>query len=462
MKNPPDRKRHPGSFRDPSGFIFFQDGILYRLVSLSYRDDYEHLMRSGLYKTLIDEELLVPHQEADKSFNGIDNVYKVLKPEVIPFISYPFEWSFSQLKHAALTTLRVQKRALEFGMSLKDCSAYNIQFRKGKPILIDTLSFEKYREGQPWLAYRQFCQHFLGPLALMSYRDIRLSNLLRTYIDGIPLDLTSSLLPFRTRLLFSLLSHIHLHAHVQRHYSHRPFHTKARKLSKTSLLALFDNLESAVKKLKWTSQKTEWVDYYRAAPYSERAILQKKCIVSNYLDKVSQQIVWDLGANTGPFSRIASQKGVQTISFDIDPACVERNYLECLQSHETNILPLLLDLTNPSPGIGWENQERMSLLDRGPADTVMALALIHHLAISNNLPLDKIAAFFKNICTTLIIEYIPKNDPQSQILLSSRRDIFSHYTQADFERSFSNYFTFICRMNLVDSQRSIYLLERRS
>jgi len=197
----------PSSFRDPSGVLFVRDGSIFRQVNTIYKDNYDHLMNSGIYETLVADKLLIPHEEVDIEGVNPDLAYKIIKPELIPFISYPYEWSFSQLKDAALATLRIQKRSVDFGMSLKDCSAYNIQFRNGKPVFIDTLSFEKYHEGQPWVAYRQFCQHFLAPLALMSCRDVRLNQLLRVYIDGVPLDLASSLLPFRTRFVFSLLSH---------------------------------------------------------------------------------------------------------------------------------------------------------------------------------------------------------------------------------------------------------------
>ena len=193
------------SFRDPSGFLFSQNGILYRQINRAYADDYARLMDSGLYEKLVKANLLIPHVEVQQaaaesaSSPKEDAAFKVIQPERVPFISYPYEWSFSQLKEAALATLSIHKRALKLDMSLKDASAYNIQFVRGKAMLIDTLSFEAYKEGEPWTAYKQFCQHFLAPLALMSYRDIRLSQLLRVYIDGVPLDLASALLPFKTK-----------------------------------------------------------------------------------------------------------------------------------------------------------------------------------------------------------------------------------------------------------------------
>jgi len=450
----------PSSFRDPSGFLFYRDGSIYRQVNNIYKEDYDHLMNSGLYGKLVDAELLIPHEEVDLDGRRPDKAYKIIKPELISFVSHPYEWSFSQLGDAARITLRIEKMALDYGMSLKDSSAYNVQFRKGKPIFIDTLSFEKYREGLPWVAYRQFCQHFLTPLALMTHKDIRLNQLFRIYIDGIPLDLAKSLLPFRTYLRPSLLSHIHLHAKMQKSLADKAVNISGHKMSRTSFLGLIDNLESVIKKLKWRAQGTEWADYYEDTNYSSEALQHKKQIVAEFLDKISPKTVWDFGANVGVFSRIASQKGIQTISFDIDPAAVEKNYLKCRRDGETNVLPLLLDLTNPSPGLGWENCERMSLLERGLADTVFALALIHHLAISNNLPLSKIACFFSRICNWLIIEYVPKTDSQVQRLLSTREDIFLDYTQPVFEEEFGKYFQIQDYVRIKDSERILYLMEK--
>jgi len=451
----------PGSFRDPSGFVFFQEGSIYRQVNVLYKENYDHLMESGLYDTLVDSDLLISHTEAGDEYAKTCSVYKVLKPELVPFMTYPYEWCFSQLKDAALATLEIQKVALDFEMILKDSSAYNIQFVRGKPMLIDTLSFEKYREGQSWVAYRQFCQHFLAPLALMHYRDIRLSQLLRVYIDGIPLDLASVLLPFRTRFRFPLLTHIHLHAKSQKYFSDKSVDTSRRQVSRLALLGLVDSLESVVKKLAWRSQDTEWGDYYQDTNYSTDALEHKNRLLAEFLSEINPATVWDLGANTGLFSRIASDKGIKTLSFDIDPAAVEKNYFECVRKGETNILPLVLDLTNPSPGIGWANQERMSFLERGPTDTVFALALIHHLAISNNLPFSHIASFFSEICNSLIIEFVPKSDSQVQRLLSTREDIFDNYTQPAFESEFKKYFTIERSIKIEGSERILYLLQKR-
>lgn len=449
------------SFRDPSGFLFFHDNEIFRQINSIYKSKYDHLMNSGLYENLVNKGFLIPHEEVDMPPPDPKNVYKIIKPEKITHISYPYEWSFSQLKNAALLTIEIQKIAMNFNMILKDCSAYNIQFQNGKPVLIDSLSFEKYIEGQTWQAYRQFCQHFLSPLALMCYKDIRLGQLLRIYIDGIPLDLTSKLLPTHTKMMFSLLSHIHLHAKSQKHYEDKNIKIKNRKMNKNSFMGLIESLHSATKKMNWQPKGTEWAEYYSDTNYSESAFEEKKIIVSNFLEKIKPKFVWDLGANMGIFSRISSKKGIQTISFDIDPAAVEKNYLKCVEENENRILPLLLDLTNPSSSIGWENQERLSFMQRGPVDVIFSLALVHHLAISNNIPFDRMAQFFAKICKFLLIEFVPKSDSQVSRLLKNRDDIFSDYTQEKFEEEFNKYFTILESIRLKDSKRIIYTFEKR-
>jgi len=345
-------------------------------------------------------------------------------------------------------------------MSLKDASAYNVQFMKGNPIFIDTLSFELYEPDKPWNAYRQFCQHFLAPLALMCYTDVRLNILLTNYTDGIPLELASKLLPSRTKFNFSLLSHIHLHSKAQKKYKTSGETAKSAKVSFNGLIGIIDNLESAIKKMKWKPDKTEWADYYDETNYTEYSFINKKQIVENFLSEFDDiKSLWDLGANNGEFSRLASNKGIQTIAFDTDHAAVEKNYLQVKKNNENYLLPLVIDLTNPSPGIGWGNMERNTLLDRGPVDLVMALALIHHLAISNNIPLVMIAGYLSRLAKYLIIEFVPKSDSKVKFLLSSREDIFTNYNQQNFEMEFSNYFNIIKKEQISESERTIYLMK---
>lgn len=452
----------PGSFRDPSGFLFVRDGILYRQVNRKYSEDYDLLMQSGLYGRLVDSGLLVSHEEAPLRLGSTGDAYKVIRPQLVPFISYPYEWCFSQMKDAAVLTLKIQKIAIEHGMSLKDASSYNVQFENGKPVFIDTLSFERYKEGSPWVAYRQFCQHFLAPVALMAYIDPRIAHWMKVYIDGIPLDLASSLLPSRTRLRFNMLTHLHLHARAQKRFDSKVVKKNGGKVSKMAVLGFVDGLMGLVSSLKWDPRDTEWGDYYNDTNYTDGAHGNKKQLVSDFLDALRPKKVWDFGANDGMFSRIACGKGMEVVSFDVDIACVEKNYKKVRKNGEANILPLLTDTTNPSPGIGWNNRERLSLTQRGPCDTLMALALIHHLAISNNVPLAGIANYFSGICRSLIIEWVPKEDSQVQRLLATREDIFDNYTRQSFELDFSKYFEINARKNIEGSKRVLYMMRNLS
>jgi hypothetical protein len=451
------------SFRDPSGFLFEREGILYRQVNNVYRDDYEILLSSNLYEELVGKELLIPHQEVTITPQNKDLAYKIIKPDKIPFISYPYEWCFSQLQDAALTTLHIQKIALSRGMTLKDASAYNVQYFKGKPIFIDILSFEKYREGEPWVAYRQFCQHFLAPLALMSFKDIRLSQLLRIYIDGIPLGLASKLLPLRSWLYMGLVTNIHIHAKMQKKYAYKSFKANTSvAITKKGLLAIIMGLEEMVQSLRCIPKGTEWSEYYRDIHYNDESFEAKKRIISELIVKIKPNSVWDLGANEGMFGRLASSQGIYTISMDNDPATVENNYSIVKRNHETCMLPLLMDLSNPSSFSGWANRERRSLTARGPADLIMALALEHHLVIGNNIPFKQLAEYLAQLGYWLVIEYVPKTDPHVQRLLSSRKDIFNEYSQASFEQAFSQSYDIKGKYDLPDSQRVIYLMVRKS
>lgn len=453
--------RLPSSYRDPTGFVFLKKGAIYRQINKVYKINYELLINSGLYKRLVDSRLLITHKEASRKLSSVNtNLYKIIKPEPIAFISYPYEWSFSQLKDAALLTLKIQKIALDYGMCLKDANAYNIQFQNGKPIFIDTLSFEKYIEDQPWIAYKQYCQHFLAPLALMAFNDVRLGKLLQSYLDGIPLDLAWSLLPPKKFLNFSLFLHIYLHAKSQSFFASSKTSGKSRRLSKKGILAIIDSLENIIKNLKLNIDKTQWSNYYIDIHYSTESLNHKKQIVENFIIKTSPKCVWDLGANTGLFSRIASKKGIQVISFDVDALAVEKNYLECINKKETKILPLIIDLTNPSPPQGFALEERLSLIERGPADLVLALALVHHLAISYNIPLSLISNFFRKICKWLIIEFVPKDDEKVKQMLLSREDVFDTYNQQNFEKLFSKNFKIIEKINIKNSKRTIYLMKK--
>ncbi len=343
----------PSSFRDPSGSLFAREGVLYRRVNAVYAPHYDQLMTSGLYEDLVGKGLLVPHEEVAVDGEEAAGAYKILRPERVPFISYPYEWCFHQLQEAALATLRIQRRALKFGMSLKDASAYNIQFLHGKPVLIDTLSFETPEDGRPWVAYRQFCQHFLAPLALMSYHDVRTNQLLRAFIDGLPLDLVTALLPRRTKLKPALLIHLHLHARAQKKYedSGEAKASASRGMSKSALLAVVESLQNATRALQWEPPKTVWANYYQDNSYSDAGLEHKRKIVGRFLEQAAPESVWDLGANTGLFSALALEKGARlVVASDVDPACVDILYRERVKKSGEGILPPGHRFDQPEPG----------------------------------------------------------------------------------------------------------------
>ena len=442
------------SFRDPSGNVIHYKNEIYRIINHNYKNEFDHFIKSGLYQKLISENLIVEYNEDDtiQIKSDFDNFYKIIKQEKIHFISYPYEWSFDMLKDAALTILRIQKICLEFGMSLKDASAYNVQFHNGKPILIDTTSFEMYQDG-PWKAYRQFCEHFLAPLALMSKKDVRLFQLLLSNIDGIPLDIAAEIIPKSTFTNFGLAAHIHAHAKAQKHYEDKK--VKKQKLRKIQLLGIIENLKSTINNLK-INQETEWANYYNDTNYSDIAEKEKCIIVKNFLKKCSSEMVIDLGANDGRFSEIAAENSY-VVSMDIDPIAVNNNYLK----YNPKIIPIVTNLANPSPAIGWNNNERKSLFDRIKNNTCIALALIHHLRITHGIPLENQFEVFSKIAKFLIIEFVPKEDSQVKRLLQNRDDVFDDYDIKTFERVAFKNFENIEYLEVKDSLRKIYLMKNK-
>ncbi len=445
-----------GSFRDPSGFVYTRDGILYRQVNQVFRDRFEVFLTSGLYDELAGERLLVSHRSVALELAASGDAYAVLEPERVGFVSYPYEWSFGQLRDAALLTLDLQERALQRGLTLRDASAYNVMFEAGRPIFVDSLSFEPREPGAPWAAYKQFCEHFLVPLTLMSRRDIRCGTLLRSHLDGVPLDLGSRLLPGRSWLRLGSLLHIHLHAWLQRRYARAGAAGRTRALSQGAAVGLVRSLRGVVQRLDWAPAGTEWADYATDNTYTAEASSSKRETVIGMLRGLGARVAWDLGANTGEYSRAARQVIPGVVSFDLDPAAVERNYYRVRLEGETGILPLLLDFTNPSPAQGWAHRERLSLEQRGPADVLLALALVHHLAIGHNLPLERIAAFLARLGRSLVIEFVPKSDSQVQRLLRDRPDIFPDYTREGFEEGFRRHFRIEEVSPVAESDRLLY------
>jgi hypothetical protein len=449
------------SFRDPSGFVFRHEGVIYRQVNQSFAAEWGALTSSGLLRELIGQRLLVSHEHVDPSMALGPHAIAVLRPEPIDFISYPYEWTFSELKDAALLTLRIQDIAVDHGMTMRDATAFNVQFQRGRPIFIDTLSFEPLGADATWKPYRQFCESFLAPLALMAYRDARMGMLLRTFLDGIPLDLANALLPMRTRTNLGLAAHVHLHARSQLHGAERSPDRARRPMSVTALRALVDGLRRTVEKLASPRRRTVWGAYTPTTSYSGDGARSKEATVDQMLNQLDARWVWAVGANDGHYSAIAARNGRRVIALDQDVAAVERHYLTLRNNGADSILPLVMDVTNPSPGLGWTNTERLSLFDRSNADAVMALALVHHLAISHNLPFVRIVDFFRRLGGALIIEFVPKSDPMVKRLLAARNDIFPDYTIDAFRAAFAESYDISDEIRIADSERSLFLMRPR-
>lgn len=458
-------KHHPASYKDKDGYVVLIGDKCHRVIGEAYYSTYKKLMLEGLYKRLVDKAWLIPHEETDIQLPGAG---VVLAPQQVPFVSYPYEWSFGQLKDAAILTLDIQLAALEAGMSLKDASAFNVQFIGASPVFIDTSSFEVLDLSLPWKAYGQFCRHFLAPLALMAHTDLRLGALLSANIDGIPLDLCSRLLPFSTRFNLGLLTHIHGHAKAISRYQHQNKEVKPRttkQFSVTSLKAIISHLRSTISGLRCKPQKTTWDDYYiDNNNYTLGAFDAKKNQITAWLGqlKPALSMVWDIGANDGTFSRLAAKEGVTVVAMDIDPNAVDANYLK-LQTEPLKhlLLPLVVDLANPSTARGWAGVERASVFERKHPDLIMGLALIHHLAIGLNLPFDRIADFFAG-CTRkyLIIEFVEPNDSQVEKLLRNRKGQFPDYERKVFESAFAGFFNTKAVFEIPGAQRALYLMEK--
>jgi hypothetical protein len=455
------------SFRDPGTQVFTMDGAVYRHIRASAMPHYEALMKSGLYECLVQENLLVPHVDVTAQFAATLGAVEgevVIQPTMIPFISYPFEWSFSALKQAALTTLKIQKLCLDHNMTLQDASAFNVQFLNGHWVFIDTGSFQIREERQPWGAYRQFCQHFLAPLLLMAYRDGRLVSLFAKYLDGIPLDLANALLPLRAKCRLSVFLHIVMHSK----YAVRDFSKDAKAspqdVSAASAYGLLDQLQSVISSLQIDRRETVWTAYEETHTYNQDEFQDKEKFILKHSAVLKPRCVWDLGANAGHFSRLVAASTpapIAVTALEYDFMTVEAGMRKTAAMMQNQPLHLWMDLLNPSAGAGWGGAEWSSLQGRGPADLVLALALIHHICLAGNIGFEQFFTYLADFAKNVIIEFVPKTDPQSQRLLRSKKDIYACYTQAHFEKALSAYFVIEDSVTVSNTGRTLYALHRK-
>ncbi len=467
------------SFRDPHGKVFSHNGIVYRAVYHRYRDTYDALVGAGVFDTLISQQLLIPHQEVDPAqigLAGYESSYKILQPVQLAFISQPQEWSFSMLQAAALTTLAVQRVALAHGFTLKDASAHNIQFYQGKAVLIDTLSLEKHEIGQAWPAYGQFCRHFIAPLCLSAFTDARLQQLFAIFPDGVPLDLATKLLPLRAKLRGRILWHLVFHARAERSAARKQLArdrmgrsaperspSTNRNFTVAFLQQLNESLAALVHQLRYRPT-TDWSQYYQTE-VGEAYLQNKKAIVADFLDKIAPSYVWDLGTNAGDFAKLAALRGIRTCAFDADHDSIEKLSRELAQAPAApwaaHLQGYVIDLVNPSPDSGWGNAERQAWLARPRPDTVLALALIHHLRISANVPLAEIIGFLVELAPQIIVEFVPKSDEKVQRLLQHKTDYYDDYTPENFECLFAARCQLINKQTVHPTQRVVYVFARK-
>ena len=447
-----------GSFRDPAGIVFDYGGQIYRSILPGGKDDYEAARDSGVYDSLIKDGLLIEHEEVElHDFMPAGTVYCVRHPR-IPMISYPWEWPFGLLKQAALLQLEIMERLIPRGLWLRDASALNIQYNGAKPVFIDTLSIGRRIEKSPWVAYGQFCSHFLAPLALAAWTDIRTLALWQSFIDGYPLDLAIKLLSRRKRMRPGILLHLVLHARFQQASgtAEKSATGRLRRFSNVSdagLLGIIRSLRKTIQGIDWHRVRSQWTDYESIGVYSGKDAAEKATFVENAIKRVGPRMVWDLGANTGKYSRIAAENGSYVVSFDSDRGCTEALFEEVVRKSVRNVLPLHMEIANPSSGLGWANAERMSLKDRGPADMILALALLHHLVFKNSIPLSLIAGWLAYSAPYLVVEFVPPTDPMVLRLTENRVTSHHPYNWDEFQRSFAPHFDFLTQAHLENGRK---------
>ncbi|WP_179022464.1 class I SAM-dependent methyltransferase [Winogradskyella forsetii] len=454
------KNAHSSSFRDPSGFIFVEDGDIKRVINPIYFKQYTALTDRGFYNTLFKNDLLIPHIELTNSEQHI-----ILKAEKIPFVTYPYEWSFNMYKEAALLTLKLQKFSLEHGFSLKDASAFNITFHNGKAIFIDTLSFDFYTDNSPWRAYKQFITHFFGPLVLAHYHGAQQLKLLSNFIDGIPVKMISSMLPLKTKFSPVLYSNIHLLAKLEdKHNEDYNGESKVASLSKKGQLNIIKSLYDYIKKLD-LKEHSEWGNYYDKTNYTDAAFVKKSDIINNWVNTIQPGRLIDIGGNDGTFVRKLDGNFNTALVCDIDNNAVDFNHKAMKLNKEQYMLPFVLDVLNPSAAIGLNNTERDSFLNRIKAlapDVTLALAVIHHMSLSGNVPFSESAKFFSSFSKYLIIEFPKRDDSWVQRLLDNKadfRDYFEFYNVDNFEKAYSEYFEILEKKAIEGSERLIYLLK---
>jgi hypothetical protein len=395
----------PGSFRDPDSRIFTTDGRVFRLLSEQGRADWQALAASPLFAELQREGKLVGTRQADgvaevpAALHG--EVAAVLEHDVVPVVSYPYEWTFGMLRDAALLQLELVRRSIETGLILKDSSPYNVQFRGARPVFVDVGSFERLREGEPWAGYRQFCMLFLYPLLLQAWKDVPFQPWLRGRIDGISPQECRNLLSLRDRFRRGSLTHVFLHARLERRYENRDVDVKGELkkagFRKELIVANVKGLERLVSRLQWRPGGSAWSGYGPTTTYTDEDAERKAQFVAEAVAAERPRLVWDLGCNDGRHARIAAETAEEVVAIDGDAVVVDRLYEGLKRESNEKILPLTTNLADPSPGLGWRGLERRPLAARGTPDLALCLALVHHLSIGGNVPVAQLVDWLRSL-----------------------------------------------------------------
>jgi ribosomal protein L11 methylase PrmA len=456
-----------GSFRDPSGKIFSLGGEIYRAVMGKAAGEFSAFKQSGLLDTMIQKGTLVSTKEVDAKVlakAGIDPSL-VLHHAKVPFISYPYEWSFPLLKAAAILHLNVQIEALRGGFSLSDSTAYNVQFNGVKPVFIDVLSFRKYVEGEIWSGHRQFCEQFLNPLLLRAFFGIPHNNWFRGNLEGVETAMLARMLPWWRNLSFNVLSHVTLQARLQSaaivDNGKSVAKAKQVKLPKLNYERMLLSLRDWIAGLQpRDTGQTVWQHYAENTTYDTDEQKAKKRFVADFCGKVKPRQLWDIGCNTGDYSEVALASGAsQVIGFDFDQGALERAHARA-KAKKLDFLPLFQDGANPSPDQGWANAERKSVMSRGGANAIVALAFEHHLAIGRNIPLPGVVDALVKMAPQGVIEFVQKKDPTVQQLLALREDIFPDYTPETFETALKAKARVVKQETVSASGRTLYWFDR--
>ena len=435
-------------------------------MNASFLEDWQAALNSGLLSESFAKGRL-PAFHA--TLPPVPGAVAGIEVEKIPFISYPYEWCFSQLKDAAMLTLDLHLAALEKDMILKDASAYNVQFVGCSPKFIDLFSFERRHEGAPWPAYRQFCMHFLAPLALCRYLGLWAGMQSKLRTDGIPLSQAAAMLPWKARLRPGLALHIVAHAAMERrHADAREAADKVRRIhmGKKELVNLALALRDQVEGMTLPANHTQWGRYYSDTNYSERAFACKQRLVEAAARKATdgQAMAIDLGANTGVFTALMAPHFAFVLAPDVDPVAVELHYAALRkESGGSNILPLVMDFSNPSPALGWACAERQSFPARCKAKLISVLALVHHLVLTEGIPFTQLAPFFHSMLEnggTLLMEFVPKEDSQVQRMMAARPESLAGYSLEAMRTAFAGFFHEARQAPVEDSKRILFIYEK--